>query len=637
MGLIEKLYAGCSGYLELRAIAPGKPPKRHFLEPFDGKGIKGFVAEHGGVYNIYLGVATRDGAGGGKENIVNIPAIWCDLDFNKQEQVVCDQKLSAFPMPPTVKIESGGGYHVYWIFREPCDKTDIPRVEATLKALCIKLGGDMDSTDASRILRLPRTMNRKYAPPRAVKIVYENGAKYNLGDFDDFLDIHITEPTSPSSLAGVDNGALDRIMGCAFMQHCRDDATTLPEPEWYAMISQLCREKGGPDLIHELSKPYAKGRKERYNPNATDKKIIHALNSGPITCDKISELWKCGRECPVRSPAALVYQKCEQDETNKTFETNETFDEIETSETRSNKIETRLKHDETSAPGTLADKVREWLEETDGVFHYNDLARDLQLKSTKSIRPILSRFVKDKTLERIGVKAGTYRVVQSEADIIEWWSTSGEEFEVNLPLGIGNFAKLHPGNIVVIAGESNSAKTALLLEIARLNLANHKIRYQSSEMGAQELSERLTLYGQVMDLDAWHKVDFRKRSADFHDLIIPDALNIIDFLEVHDEFWKVGGTIRAIHDSLTTGTCFIALQKKPGADVGKGGYVSLEKPRLYLSVGFEQSPGAAPHNIIKVIKCKNYRDKEQNPNGLKRRFKLYSGWDINPLGDWYYD
>jgi len=89
---------------------------------------------------------------------------------------------------------------------------------------------------------------------------------------------------------------------CAFIQFCRDNAATLSEPMWYAMISSLCRlGRTGEALIHEYSQKHP-----GYLSSETDKKIAHARSaSGPITCAKIKEMFDCGKQCKVKSPVQL--------------------------------------------------------------------------------------------------------------------------------------------------------------------------------------------------------------------------------------------------------------------------------------------------------------------------------------------
>ena len=109
-----------------------------------------------------------------------------------------------------------------------------------------------------------------------------------------------------------------------------------------------------------------------------------------------------------------------------------------------------------------------------------------------------------------------------------------------------------------------------------------------------------------------------KRSRDFSDGIFPNRLNIIDYFEFNDEarFYDIATEIRKIHDKLKKGICVIALQKKKGAEYGRWGDFSLEKARMYLTMG---------GNKLKIVDGKIWAS-EKNPNGLEFDYKLVGGW-----------
>jgi len=83
-------------------------------------------------------------------------------------------------------------------------------------------------------------------------------------------------------------------------------------------------------------------------------------------------------------------------------------------------------------------------------------------------------------------------------------------------------------------------------------------------MGLSELRMRLELFENCTK-DLWKQVRFYERSENFDDVIDPNGINIIDYLEVLDDFWKVGQQIKAIHDKLKNGIAVIAIQKNKGA------------------------------------------------------------------------
>jgi len=83
----------------------------------------------------------------------------------------------------------------------------------------------------------------------------------------------------------------DEYDACEFFSHCRENAATLAEPLWYAMLSNLSRFENGEELAHQFSQEYPD-----YNEKETNKKFNHAKKaSGPITCQTIA---KRGFECP---------------------------------------------------------------------------------------------------------------------------------------------------------------------------------------------------------------------------------------------------------------------------------------------------------------------------------------------------
>jgi predicted P-loop ATPase len=89
---------------------------------------------------------------------------------------------------------------------------------------------------------------------------------------------------------------------CAFLRHARDDAATLPEPEWYAALSLWGRCRRGPETAHERSKAHPK-----YTYAETAQKLARALEVGPATCARIQGISSACVGCTLRvtSPVQL--------------------------------------------------------------------------------------------------------------------------------------------------------------------------------------------------------------------------------------------------------------------------------------------------------------------------------------------
>lgn len=274
---------------------------------------------------------------------------------------------------------------------------------------------------------------------------------------------------------------------------------------------------------------------------------------------------------------------------------------------------------------TIADRVREWVLLTDGNFLLTDIYRDLALLTRDNKMAAImamQRLEKDGVVIKCGEKRGCYRPIQADAPEIDFMNA---DTTVTFPLtwpypfDLHKLVTLYPKNVVVVAGASNAGKTALLLNLVHLNLhqADFRIRYMSSEMGAEELKLRLGKFEDT-PLEYWEnrKLRFLERSSNFSDLVDPDGLNLIDYLEIHTDFFRVGEEIKKIYDRLRKGIAVIALQKKMGQEVGRGGEFTLEKPRLYLAI----DPGK-----LTIIKAKNWATHLINPNGKQFQFKLVAG------------
>lgn len=90
--------------------------------------------------NCYFSVATRK-CGGTKNHIVQIPALWVDIDFKQVQEEEADKRLLEFPLKSSVLIATGGGYHCYWILTKPATQDDISVIENLLKRLTFYLSG----------------------------------------------------------------------------------------------------------------------------------------------------------------------------------------------------------------------------------------------------------------------------------------------------------------------------------------------------------------------------------------------------------------------------------------------------------------------------------------------------------------
>ena len=288
------------------------------------------------TFNVYFGVGLQGQKlgrkqRGGNDTVIAIPGLWLDLDCQGGVHAATNlptfeeatKFLNEFPLPPSIIVHSGGGLYPFWLFPELWvfkDKADHDRATNILNrfknafvALAASKGWKLDSTsDLARVLRLPGMLNRKYNPPPTVKILkFHPERRYTFDEITKAIETLAakvpkkSKATTKQQEAGADTGPADTnaiFERCTFIHHCQDDAATLPEPEWYAMLTVIARAKDGEKLCHELSSPHP-----HYSERETDEKIRHALaDTGPYTCERIrADFCQCA-DCKEKVTSPLV-------------------------------------------------------------------------------------------------------------------------------------------------------------------------------------------------------------------------------------------------------------------------------------------------------------------------------------------
>lgn len=290
--------------IELRAL-PSK--HRTFTRSIDD--MAKFCKEHKHE-NVYFGIYTRNG-GGKREDIREAVCLFADMDFKGYDlgEAEAREILASFELKPSLIVSSGNGLHLYWFLNEPIENAyeQESKIKSILKGIAVKLLSDTSVADIARIFRLPNTFNHKTDPAKKVEVAESNDNRYSLADFEQYA-VTQGEPLQDTPLG---NKAESIAKRCKFLQFCKEKSAELPEPLWYAMLSNVSRLVNGIDMCHELSSGY-----RQYSPAEVDKKILHALNaSNPMSCSTIKELMvgygyqDCGMSCTYKSPAANVSPK----------------------------------------------------------------------------------------------------------------------------------------------------------------------------------------------------------------------------------------------------------------------------------------------------------------------------------------
>jgi putative DNA primase/helicase len=169
-----------------------------------------------GRSNVYFGVHPAKAERGvhNRSRIEDVTAINClfsefdakDFSGDKPQALAHIKGLSLLP---NVLVDSGGGYHCYWLLQEPfiiANAEDRERAKR-LQAAWVKFtGGDGGAKDLARVLRVPGTKN--YKPERGpdfptVTIVWYQGAEYALEELEEEMTLY----TAPAESATLPHGA----------------------------------------------------------------------------------------------------------------------------------------------------------------------------------------------------------------------------------------------------------------------------------------------------------------------------------------------------------------------------------------------------------------------------------------------
>lgn len=117
--------------------------------------------------------------------------LWLDVDIKSVEATtpkeakefilqLLDEKL---PFSPSIVVDSGNGFHVYFLLDQPYDSKQVSSICARMEK---QIGIADHCHDASRIMRMPGSVNRK--DPKKLKrtrfVRWEN-VRYSLDQFED--------------------------------------------------------------------------------------------------------------------------------------------------------------------------------------------------------------------------------------------------------------------------------------------------------------------------------------------------------------------------------------------------------------------------------------------------------------------
>jgi hypothetical protein len=300
------------------------------------KALRPFILKTARQHDVYIGLGLRQRQTTGRGTSADVGAIgtlWAEFDHsggvhsatNLPSRDELLQFLERLPFRFSLIVDSTGGFQCYvglrelWVFETAQERETAQRLlrrfQRSLQHLAQQQGFPVDTTsDLSRVLRPPSSFNHKSGTPQPVTILQSNDIRYDPTELDEaywMLAAEAQDTTAPPPDSDTPPAQLDPIVaGCAWLRHCRDDAATLDEPSWYALLGLIGRCEQGEQHAHTWSQPYP-----GYDRQETARKLAHALkDAGPRTCQSIRDDLDAAAYCDVcqhwgrlTSPIGLGY------------------------------------------------------------------------------------------------------------------------------------------------------------------------------------------------------------------------------------------------------------------------------------------------------------------------------------------
>lgn len=119
---------------------------------------------------VFVTVNETDFKGREAHNIVRVRSVFVDLDAPKRSFADVEKHLEAFPLAPSMLVESSPGkWHAYWLVSDwPIPPGEFEANKKAFRAVQEEfislLGGDAKVKDLPRVLRLPGFVHQKGAP-----------------------------------------------------------------------------------------------------------------------------------------------------------------------------------------------------------------------------------------------------------------------------------------------------------------------------------------------------------------------------------------------------------------------------------------------------------------------------------------
>ena len=261
----------------------------------------------------------------------------------------------------------------------------------------------------------------------------------------------------------------------------------------------------------------------------------------------------------------------------------------------------------------------------------------------RSSHPTFRRIKRDREAN------GKIRPYKHSPYLIQWINREYEEtilgkvkktpiLGIKLPLGIHELASLTPRSVVGLAGTTGGGKTAFMLELAELNVFTQPmpIYYWYNEGGQEMFELRCEDYPLLVEAQRegqFHAIE--QTNFEIGDVIKPDAINLVDYVDRNEDFFKIGGDVKQLYTPLGTGIVVFGIQKHPDSKYGLGGVQGVKLSSLYITLDGTHTNDRGVLGKATIIKARYYADPSDNPREKVCQYKTGGKWGkLFKEGEW---
>jgi hypothetical protein len=282
-------------------------------------------------------------------------------------------------------------------------------------------------------------------------------------------------------------------------------------------------------------------------------------------------------------------------------------------------LENEAKTQETGLYKTASKAVDKWLRLHKGeTFDLDVICRQMEIKDSEKRNLITIKLAYEVKQGKLEKSNRIYRYIDNTTKYINWLNNNETEtLKITWPYGIEDqthfgfdgHAVISPGDVIGIAGVTNTGKTTWATNFLWCNMDDYPCTLMGNEYTAGKFKRRIQpmlAWANPLKDDGVPKFELIDRRSNWKDIIRPNGINIVDWIDPRSggfEFYDINMIIEGMQSKLDRGILMFVLQKDPNKDTGTGGQSSEHLSSLYLTMDFGK---------MTVRKCKEWNGHDPN-------------------------